>query len=111
MYRTNIHKLRYVSHLLCFIGRHDFEFSRITSDGALLTCFYCGHQRLCLHPASEAPQAAVVLRTTMGVLHDELCGLPWAGPALPSNEDRLGYILGRLNNVLVFLDKLVAPRD
>ena len=46
-YRTNIHKFPVVSKLLCYIGRHDFEYSYTKFDdqgdpeGAKLECFYC----------------------------------------------------------------------
>lgn len=32
--------------MLCRAGIHDYEFVVINEKGALLECFYCGHQKL-----------------------------------------------------------------
>lgn len=45
---SNLHKLPLVSRILCWIGRHDYEFVCETSHGQLLECFYCEHQKICL---------------------------------------------------------------
>lgn len=37
-----------VNTVLCMLGRHDYEFTLVNSEGVLLTCHYCGHQKLCL---------------------------------------------------------------
>lgn len=44
-HRTNWHKLPGVRRFLCWIGRHDFEFTRLEGQGAVLTCFYCERER------------------------------------------------------------------
>ena len=42
---TNWHKLPLVRDLLCWLGRHDFEFDHADGDSAVLVCFYCERQR------------------------------------------------------------------
>lgn len=44
-HRTNIHKHIWISNIMCYFGRHDYEFIGLMNDWALLECFYCGHQR------------------------------------------------------------------
>jgi hypothetical protein len=31
---------------LCQLGSHDYEFVKMTPDGALLRCFYCEHGKI-----------------------------------------------------------------
>jgi hypothetical protein len=51
-FRTNWHKHPWLSKLMCYCGRHDFELSEIIYDeqnggiiGATLVCFYCEHYK------------------------------------------------------------------
>jgi len=45
-YRTNWHKIPWVSKFLCWIGRHDYELKYAEADNdAILYCFYCSHEK------------------------------------------------------------------
>jgi hypothetical protein len=44
-YRTNWHKHPWISPILCWIGRHDYEFVYIKGITVKLECFYCGQRK------------------------------------------------------------------
>lgn len=46
--RTNIHKIRPISKLMCYLGRHDYEIAPDAnrySTHIEIECFYCGHKK------------------------------------------------------------------
>ena len=50
-YRTNWHKHPLISRIMCWMGRHDYEYAETLYDsqgdphGAKLECFYCLQQK------------------------------------------------------------------
>ena len=44
-YKYNVHSIPGISHLLCRIGRHDYEVLDAGLAYAILECFYCGHKK------------------------------------------------------------------
>jgi hypothetical protein len=42
---TNSHKHPWISHMMCAMGRHDYEAMTADNEQALLQCFYCMHQK------------------------------------------------------------------
>lgn len=45
LHRTNWHSWPPLSRLLCWIGRHDYEFLRADDNWGTLVCMYCGAQK------------------------------------------------------------------
>lgn len=41
----NLHKNKWISKLLCFIGRHDYEFINAFEGNGHLECFYCFQEK------------------------------------------------------------------
>jgi len=41
--------------LLCRLGRHDYEFKVLNSEGIVLECFYCEQQKLCSLRGTRPP--------------------------------------------------------
>jgi hypothetical protein len=56
-FRTNWHALPLVRQLLCWIGRHDYEFvsagEKEYKNRGLLQCFYCGRQKVSTNSSKE----------------------------------------------------------
>jgi len=52
-YRTNWHSWPPLSRLLCWIGRHDYEFVSVDGkehkDWGLLECIQCGQRKISRH--------------------------------------------------------------
>lgn len=44
-YNTNWHKHPWLSAIMCWFGRHDYEARFIAEDSAMLECFYCLHRK------------------------------------------------------------------
>lgn len=40
-YRTNVHKHPWISSIMCWMGRHDYETVSADKEKATLECFYC----------------------------------------------------------------------
>lgn len=42
----NLHKHPLISKIMCWMGRHDYEFKYMIDEGtARLQCFYCEHKK------------------------------------------------------------------
>lgn len=45
-YHDNWHKHPIVSRVLCWLGRHDYEYEgKVVNGAAYLACFYCLHRK------------------------------------------------------------------
>ena len=47
-YHTNWHKHPVITRLLCYIGRHDYEFISADGNHGILECFYCLQKKVAL---------------------------------------------------------------
>lgn len=44
-FRTNWHSHPWLSKLMCWCGRHDYEFVEANGNTGTLECFYCLHRK------------------------------------------------------------------